>query len=334
MIKKQQFLEALKVIKSSHNFLLHLHPGPDADSVGSALALFHYLDSINKSVTLISGDSPFPYNLSFIPGSEKITKANISDINLNDFDCFIVADSGDISQISKNTTVVFPKNQNVIVFDHHTSNKGYGKINLIDYDSPATCQIIYQFFEANKIKINSEIAACLIAGIYTDSGGFKYDHTSPETFLIASKLTKLYPNFSNLIFEIENNDSPSNLKMIGQLLKDIDVTNHLAIASVSNKDLKKLKLDNDVSVNGQIANMLKSVVGWDIGISLTEVEYHKVFASFRTRDSQKYDLGTIAKETGFGGGHRAAAGASFPYSITKTKNLIRQVIAKLYPEVL
>lgn len=334
MINKKLFIAAEKLIKSSKNILLHLHPSADGDSAGSALALFHYLTSIKKSVTLISGDSPFPYNLSFLPGADQITKASIIDINLASFDCFIVVDSSDSKQISKLAPVIFPKNQKVIVIDHHITNTGYGHINLIDPTSPATCQIIYQFFAANKIKISSSIAACLLVGIYTDSGGFKYDHTTSETFLIASKLAKLYPNFSKLIFEVENNDSASNLKLLGQLLKQIEIDNHLAIASISHKELRKLKLENDVSVNGQVANMLKSVVGWDIGISLTEVDYHHVLASFRTRNSEKYNLGSIAKATGFGGGHLAAAGASFPYSITKTKKIIKDVIAKLYPEIL
>lgn len=334
MINKKLFTQAQKTILSSKNFLLHLHPGPDGDSVGSTLALFHYLISIKKSVTLISGDSPLPFNLSFLPGADLITKTSFSDIKLSDYDCFIVADSGDLKQISKNTEIIFPKNQQVIVFDHHTTNIGYGHINLIDRTSPATCQIVYQFLKANHCQISPAMAACLLVGIYTDSGGYKYDHTTPETFSIAADLTKIYPDFSKLIFEVENNDSASNLILIGQLLKNIDNDNHLAIASVNYKDLKKLKLKNDVSVNGQIANMLKSVVGWDIAISLTEVEYHRVLASFRTRDSEKYDLGSIAKATGFGGGHRAAAGASFPYSMTKTKKLIKSAIAILYPEVL
>ena len=334
MISKKLFRQANDIIKSSKNILLHLHPSTDGDSVGSALALFHYLTSIKKSVTLISGDSPLSYNLTFIPGAERITKASIADINLNSFDCFVVVDSSDTRQISKLAPIVFPENQKVIVIDHHVTNAGYGHINLIDSTSQATCQIIYQFFEANKIKISPDIAACLLVGIYTDSGGFKYDHTTAKTFLIASKLAKIYPNFSELIFEVENNDSASNLKLLGQLLKQIEISNHLAIASMSYKELRKLKLENDVSVNGQVANMLKSVVGWDIGISLTEVDYHRVLASFRTRNSKKYNLGNIAKATGFGGGHLAAAGASFPYSINKTKKLIKETIAKLYPEIL
>jgi len=334
MINQKLFNEAFEVIKSSKNILLHLHPGSDGDSIGSTLALFHYLKSIKKSVTLISGDSPVPYNLSFLPGADQITKASITDIDLKKFDCFIVADSSDAGQISKNTKVVFPKNQKVIVIDHHATNTAFGNINLIDTASPATCQIVYQFFEANRCEISPKIAACLMVGIYTDSGGFKYDHTTSETFTVASRLAKIYPDFHKLIFEVENNDSASNLILIGQLLKQIDNDNHLAMASVNYKDLKKLKLENDVSVNGQIANMLKSVVGWDIGISLTEVEYHHILASFRTRDPEKYNVGAIAKATGFGGGHKAAAGALYPFSMTKTKKIIKEAIAKLYPEVL
>jgi phosphoesterase RecJ-like protein len=61
---KQTWQEILK----HQNFLLHLHVGPDGDSVGSSLAMYHTLKDLNKNVTLISGDSSFPQNLKCYPG--------------------------------------------------------------------------------------------------------------------------------------------------------------------------------------------------------------------------------------------------------------------------
>jgi len=334
MNKNKLFSEIYQTIQSSQNFLMSLHPSPDADSLGSNLALYHYLKSINKSVTLINGDSAVPFNLSSLPGVDQITATPIQDINLADFDCYVALDSSDLGQITKKSTLVFPKTTKIIVMDHHFTNTKYGQINLIDIDSPATCQILAQFFIKEHCPISAPMALCLLVGIYTDSGGFKYSHVSHETFEIASKLAKIYPRFDEVIFQIENNNNASEIALTGQLLSHVEVTNHLAIASISYKEFNKMKINEDVSVNSSVANTLKSVLGWDIAVSMIENSYHQIRASFRTRDAQKYNVGLIAKSTGYGGGLVAAAGALFPHSIVKTKKIIKDTIAKLYPEVL
>ncbi len=332
---KSSHLQIKSAINSANHILLHLHPHPDADSAGSALAFYHCLKSINKKVTLISGDSYLPINLSTLPGADQITPKNYFDLDLNQFDLFIILDSSAPDQISKLGPIVFPKTLRTIVIDHHASNAAYGDINLIDVTAPATCQVVYQLFEKLKIKITPDIAACLFAGLYTDSGGFKYSPTSFQTFDIASKLSKIYPNFSQIIFELENNDSPEDLKFLGLLLNNIETyfNNRVAIASLSLTQIRKAGLSVDQATTGGVANMLKAVVGWDIGISMIETEPHQISVSLRTRDAQKYNLSQIVLATGFGGGHKAAAGATIPFSLPKAKKILLDCIQKLHPDL-
>ncbi|KKQ49582.1 MAG: Phosphoesterase domain-containing protein [Candidatus Shapirobacteria bacterium GW2011_GWE1_38_10] len=322
-------------IDKSRHVLLHLHPGPDADSVGSVLAFFHYLKSINKDVTLISGDSNLSPNLMTLPGADQILSKNYFDIEVKDYDLFIILDSSETRQISKLKKVVFPKALNTIVVDHHASNTGFGQINLIDKTSPATCQILFELFTELKIKITSEIATCLFAGIYADSGGFKYSSTSSKTFSICAKLTKIAPNFSQTIFNLENNDRPERPKLLGLHLNNIKTyfNYRVAISALPQKLVYKNNLNSDDSVNSEIANTLKSVVGWEIGISMIEAGKNKVKVSFRTRDSEKFDVAAIASATGFGGGHMAAAGALIPQPLTKAKRLVLRAISRLHPEL-
>ncbi|HQI13059.1 bifunctional oligoribonuclease/PAP phosphatase NrnA [Candidatus Shapirobacteria bacterium] len=321
-------------IDNSQHILLHLHPSPDADSVGSALAFYHYLKSIKKKVTLITGDSRLSPSLSHLPGAKKIITKNFFDLDLNKFDLFIILDSSAPDQISKLAPVVFPETMKTIVIDHHVSNASFGDLNLIDIDSPATCQIVYHFFKDNYINITQKMAACLLAGIYTDTGGFKYPPTSSETFMVAADLSKIYPSFTQMIFEIENNDNPENLRFLGKILSQIETyfNNHVAIASISLEDMLSASLSPD-NATGGIANMLKSVVGWDIAISMVEVDTNKINVSFRTRNANKYDVSKIALATGFGGGHRAASGATIPLSLHGAKKLVLDTIKKLYPNL-
>ena len=145
-------------IQKSQSILLHCHPNPDADSIGSALAMMHMLEGIGKKVTIIAGDSDLPRNMAHLPGYEKIERKSFFEIDLKSYDLFLIQDSGAINQISKKGTITFPEHLKTIVIDHHASNPGFADINLIDLSYPATCQIIFDLFKEWNIKITPPIA--------------------------------------------------------------------------------------------------------------------------------------------------------------------------------
>jgi len=323
-------------IDHSNNILLHIHPGPDADSVGASLAFYHVLKKMGKNVVCFCGDNELPKNLSTIPGAQNVISKNFFQIDLTKFDLFIIHDSSSTNQISRNGKVVFPKNLKTIAIDHHFSNEKFANINLIAPKYSSTCQILYDLFQLKKVKLNSNIAACLFIGMYTDTGGFKYFNPTYKTFDIASKLAKIYPKFDQLIFDVENNDHPDRLKFTALLLNSIELylSNHVAIASISYEEIQKNNLDQTGITNySEVANMIKSVIGWDIALTLVEFQPNIVKVSLRTRDSKIYDLAKIATATKSGGGHKAAAGATISKSLPETKEFLLGIIKKLYPKI-
>lgn len=335
MINKIISKKIWKEAQKAKSILLTFHPSPDGDSIGSSLALFHALTNIGKKVTLISGDSDFPKNFSNIPGSSKVLSKNFFQINLNDYDLFIITDISNQKQISKQGEVIIPKKLKTIIIDHHASSSKFANINLINVNSPATCQLVYDLFKTNKIKITKSIAACLFIGLYTDTGGFKYSNTTYKTFLAASELSRIYSDFNKLIFEIENNDQPDRLKFLSLMLGSINtyLSDKVAIASIDFNTIQKNNIDNSVVNGSDIANDVKSVIGWDIGVSMIEAQPNLIKISFRTRDSKKYDLTKIAVAIG-GGGHKAAAGAVLTnMSIPEAKDLLIKKICQVYPNI-
>jgi len=325
-----------KQIDRSKKILLHCHPGPDGDSVGSSLAFYHVLKNMGKDVTVIQGDNPIPRNLLTIPGADKISPKNIFQLDLNQFDLFIINDSSSLKQISRLGDFKLPKNLTTVVIDHHLSSEKFAKINLVLPKYPATCQILFDLFQLRKVKITPKIAACLFIGLYTDSGGFKYVNTTSKTLTIASILTKIYPKFTEIIFNVENNDEPDRLKFISVLLSSIEnfYSNHIAIASISYDQIQSLQFKPQTLNNySEISNMLKSVVGWDIALTMMESQPNVVKISLRTRDSKTYDLSKIALATKAGGGHRAAAGATLNQPLDEAKKTMLNIIKKIYPKI-
>lgn len=326
-----QIQEALTLIKSSKNILIHLHPSPDGDSVGSALSMKQALKQLDKEVTVISGDSHPPKLFSMLPGFEEIKDQTFLETDLSEYDLFIAMDSSNTDQITKKGEVVFPENLKVLVIDHHKSNTNYGSINIVDSSSPANCQILAEVYEKWGIELTPEIAICLLVGIYTDSR-FRYEGTSSKTFEITGKLVSLYPEFHKVFFDLENNLSDKRVYLLGIALNNIEhyFDNKVALAVVTQEQLKEKNIVKEDIENNEISNVLRSVQGWDVDISFIELEPNQWNASFRTRNADIYDVSKVAVALG-GGGHKAAAGARITGIKEDAKNKLLEILKQIYP---
>lgn len=332
---KEISAQILNKINSSKNILLCLHSGPDGDSVGSCLSMYFVLTQLGKNVTVIGGDSEPPQYLSSVPGFDHIIAKNYFQIDTSEYDLFIILDTPSYNQISKQGEVVFPENLSTIAIDHHKTGDNLGQINLTDPSQPATCQYLYKIYKEWGITLTPEIAACLFVGIFTDTSGFRNANTNYNSLSISAKLAKIYPDFTKLIFNMDNSDTPDRIKSLATMLGSVETyfSGHVAIASISYDTLEKLKINYKSNEGLNVANMLKSVIGWDIGISMVEYSPKNVKVSLRTRDADKYDLSLIAASTGAGGGHRAAAGASIDKTLKASKTHLLKIIQKLHPEL-
>ncbi len=299
----------LNEINNSNNVLLHCHPSPDPDSVGSALAMKFAIESMGKKVTLIQGDNEIPKAFDF-PGVNTILKKSYGEVDTTKFDLFIALDSGDKGMITNKQEVIFPENMRVVVVDHHVSNVGYGQINCIDATYPATAQILYDLFFEMGIKMTHDIAINLLVGIYTDTGGFQYGNINADTFKIAGVLSEFATDFKNVIFTMNNSNRKEKLLFEGLALSSLKDYHdgQLAIVSVTNDQLIDSGIGEGDYHASDIVNTVKSVIGFNIAASLIERKKGEVKLSFRTRDKDRFDVSKIAVALG-GGGHKGAAGA-------------------------
>lgn len=304
--KADQVFEEIKETKS---ILLHCHPLPDPDSVGSVLAMKFALEQLGKKATVIRGDSEIPQAFMHFPGANSIVQKNFSEIDLAEFDLFIILDSGSREMISQIQIPVFPLPLKTIVIDHHMSNLSYGDINILDFSSPATAYILYKLFERWNISFNHDIALNLFIGIYSDTGGFKYFRTDYNVLEAVASLAKLAPDFTHTIFTMENSNTRESIYFQALALNSVQtfLDENIAISAISYKDLTEKNIPEHCIHGNIISNLLKSVVGWNIGISMIERKPNKIKISARTRDSKRYDISKLMIALG-GGGHKDAGG--------------------------
>src|ERR1035437_7678342 len=331
-IVKKEAPKILAAIKSANNILLHCHPSPDPDSVGSALAMKFALEQMGKKATVIRGDSEIPQAFMHFPGADSIVPKNFFEVDLKEFDLFIIQDTGDISRVSRIAEVKIPKSMPTIAIDHHDSTQPFGTtVNLIEPSYPSTAAILFDLFKLWKITLTPEIAANLFIGTYTDTGGFKYEKTKPEIFLMAEELTSIYPQFSSLILTMENGSTPDEIKLLGLAFSNIKTffDGRFALATISLADLESHGLSSATANTSRATSMMRSVKEWLIACTCIEMDSGRTKASFRSADSEKFDVSKLAVALG-GGGHKAAAGAVLSMPLDKAIEKIVQTAKEIY----
>ncbi len=317
-------------IEKAKSILLHCHPSPDPDSVGSVLAMKFGLESIGKKVTIIQGDSEISPGFMHFPGATEIQKKNFGETDLKEFDLFIILDSSKPEMISRKQEPQFPLSIKTIVIDHHMTNAGYADLNLVTA-APSTTYLIYCLFKLWNITLTPPIAANLFIGMYTDTGGFRYQPIDYKIFEAAAELSKLYPAYPDMIFKMENSLEKESIYGQAIALNSIKTffNDNLVISAVPCKTLTEKNIPTNAISEGYIASILKSVVGWNIAVSMVEIEPGRIKMSFRTRDVGKFDVSKLATALG-GGGHKAAAGAVFTTSLDEAVAKVVETAKVLY----
>jgi phosphoesterase RecJ-like protein len=316
----------LDEIKKAQTILLHCHPSPDPDSVCSALAMKFACEQLGKKAVVIRGDSSaISDGFAGFPGVENIVGKSFGEVDLSEFDLFVSLDSGSPDRVSFKQPPVFPLSIPSINIDHHKSNTMYADINLVP-TCVSTTYILYYLFKIWGININHDIALNLFMGLYTDSGGLRYHPIDFTVFQVAADLVKIAPDFVDAIFTMDNTQRKESIFFEAMALNSIEtfLDDNIAMASISFDDIKKNNIALD-SIHTDIPNKLKSVVGWNIGMTVIEREPNDIKVSMRSRDADRFDVSKLAVALG-GGGHRAAAGIRF--SNTTLKEAKEKIVSK------
>ncbi len=171
--------ELVKALDDAKHILIIAHVNPDADSMGSAIAMYTHILRLHKKVTLYCKTEKINPALSFLPFFDKV-KSNLP----KDYDLALSFDCGAIKRLGIEVSAP------LVNVDHHISNENYGAINILDTSAISTTQVLYDFFKSNDISINAKMATSLYAGLADDSQNFTTDKTSERTFLMAADLIK------------------------------------------------------------------------------------------------------------------------------------------------
>ena len=171
----------LEEIKNANTIAILVHENPDGDAVGSALAMELALKQLNKEADVIIPE--FPKEFEFLPDADKIKK----ETDVASYDLVLTLDCASIKLIN-NCIDYFENAKTKVAIDHHSSNTMFADYNFVDQDAPACAQLLLVIFGYYNIEVTKEIGTCILTGIITDTGGFRYEGVTAETFRFVASL--------------------------------------------------------------------------------------------------------------------------------------------------
>lgn len=303
------------VFKAKH-VLISSHLNPDGDALGSQLAMFHALQDAGISCEVLN-NNPAPYNLKFLPGIEFLREQPTKKGDVS-----IVLDLNNLDRIGRPLDAI-ENCRTMIVIDHHVPHETPGDIRIVDVKAPATALILTRLFRQLEFTITPDIATCLMAGIVTDTGSFRFRNTTPESLEVGAFLLEHGADIVKICEEVYMKQPMEAVRLTGIALSQMRLSMDDRLAwTVLTEDAFADTGATEVHTEG-LTNELLAIDSVQIAAVIRQPIGGVIRASIRSREP--FDISAIARLFG-GGGHRNASGCTFTGTIQAAEaDLIKEL---------
>ncbi len=310
----------IEEIKKAEKIVILTHETPDGDAIGSSLAMRVALKQLGKEPDVIIREVPKIFD--FLPGREEIKENS----DIEKYDLAISLDCADFKRLVGNE--YFENAKQTIVIDHHGSNKMYGDINFINPVSPACCQILIGMFQYFGIDIDKELGTCILTGIITDTGGFRYSGVTPETFEFTADLLQNGVNVSKIHKRVLDTKTKANFELMKRTIDRMEFLEDgkVTFTYITNKDLEEVNAG--IGDHEGLVEIGRDIEGVEVSVFIRQREDDKNAYKVSMRSNNYVNVSDVCLMFG-GGGHEKAAGAIVQGDIEQVKQKVMNELKKV-----
>jgi phosphoesterase RecJ-like protein len=285
------------LVAEAESIIVVTHERPDADAVGSLLSMSLALEErgIRSVPVLLEG---LPNRYGFLPGSPAVVAEPPAEADL-----LIVVDCSDFERTGF-LPGAFPRTPDVNI-DHHPTNTAFAALNLVQTKAAATTQILYSLFVDLGWPLSGPVATNLMAGLISDTIGFRTSSVTPETFHVATELMKVDIPYVDTYANLINRRSFDALRYWGAGLSKVQQRDGLIWTTLTLED--RLAAGYAGSGDADLVDILTTISGAEMVLVFVEQTEARVKVSWRSLNG--VDVSRLAERFG-GGGHAPAAGAT------------------------
>ena len=288
--------EAAGWLRRNDCYCILTHRRPDGDTLGSAAALCRGLRAIGKTAHIL--ENP-----------EITDKYRQLHVGLTCTECYTGAT---VISVDTAAQTMFPQafgglqDRVELAIDHHGTNSGYARMGLVDADSAACGEIIFELLNLLHIPLKKDIAEAIYIAVSTDTGCFRYSNTTARTLRVAAECLEAGVDSYAINMRLFETNRLARLKMNAYMTQNLELyrDGKIALCRIPLAVEHEFGVQEDDMEN--VSNFARNVEGVELAVTFRTETTGATKLS--VRGAPGYDAAAICAAMG-GGGHVAAAGA-------------------------
>lgn len=317
-------MSAAELLRSARDVTLVAHVNPDADALGSALALGLALHRRGATVRVAADPAQIPRSLRWLDtagllvGPDAVSAAP---------EVLVALDTASRDRLGVLADRVDTAGA-VLVIDHHPTNERFGTHHLVDAAAEATAALVLRLVDELGVALDEPLARCLYAGLVTDTSSFR--RAGPDTHALAALLLGAGVDPEATTRVLFDTHPFGWLGMLGAVLGrarlEPDTARGLGLVhtTVYHVDVAQVGTEEMDSV----IDLVRTTAEAEVAAVLKEIGPNRWSVSLRTK--QHLDVSAAALELG-GGGHQRAAGFTAEGSLGSVLAELRAALDRAPP---
>jgi phosphoesterase RecJ-like protein len=307
--------DAADVLVDADEVTVLAHVDPDADALGSALALGIALRRRGATVQVAFAapdrvpDSLAPLDVLglVVPPADVPAAPEV----------LVCCDTADPVRLGSLSRLLDTAGCTVLI-DHHATNRGYGDVQVLDPGAEATAVLVHRVLVEMDAQIDPDVARCLYAGLVSDTRGFRT--AGPTAHRLAAELLEAGVEPEPLTRALMDSHPFAWFAGLGAALgRAVLEPSGLVYTTIPFADVQRFRPEE---IDG-VVEVLRTAVEAEVAASVMQIGERRWRVSLRSTGT--VDVGAAATALG-GGGHRAAAGFTRDGSEQEILAAIRAVL--------
>ncbi|MCL2525633.1 MAG: DHH family phosphoesterase [Coriobacteriia bacterium] len=324
-ITREELVDVLQSIPARAQVLVCGHTRPDGDSMGSVLALVAALrlrDIDARPLLADNATPPAPY-LWMAGVDDFTTPEELAQDYQADF--FIALDTPDPKRMAEALPLLQEATQSLIIDHHPPLPESYADLRFADITSAATGELVWSLLCQLGWQLNADIATACYVATLSDTGSFQFSNTTKTTFAHVSEMIDAGAVPADAALKLYSQKPLAALHLEGRVLSRAKLLNGGAVihSYLSDADLHEFGVPIDYTEN--LIDLIRSVRDTDAAVFITESSKGPRVS---LRSDGRFDVSAAARAFG-GGGHRPAAGITWPDKAAS----IEQILDALLPHL-
>ncbi len=331
-----QSKEILATLKAAKQVIVSSHKSPDGDSVGSSLAMYHWLLNQQINAVVIHTDRA-PEYISWTPKYNEIiifdeSRSKVEEV-VQQSDVLLCLDYNDPSRVGNDLAAVYQTFKGtVLMIDHHLFPADFYQFAYSDTSASSTAELILRWMNevGQSNQLTQDIATCLYLGIMTDTGSFRFPSVRAQLHRDVAQLLDTGIQHSEIHEKVFDTNTIDRMRLRGYCLSEklvILEDLHVGYASMTEDELNRFHYQKGDTEG--LVNQILSIKGVNMAVFFSEKD-GLIKISFRSKG--EFKVNEMARMHFDGGGHMYASGGASSESMENTISKFVTVVKDFVPQ--